>query len=291
MDCPVCKSKQIEIKFNLTEERQILSCLFCGVEFLFPQLNDDELKKLYSENYYQSWGIQGEQENESAKQMKIATFRLRLNRIKKHIAKGKILDVGCATGYFLEAAKEEGFTPYGVEFSEYSSAIAQKKIGKKNIFFGTLEESNFSEKMFDVITMFDLIEHVRVPEQTLTKAAQLLSNNGIIAIMTPDTKTFSNNIMGKRWTHYKLEHFFYFSQSAIHYVANQCNLKVVHYERSKKALNINYLHTQLNVYKHWLLTPLINLLHTLLPNSLRARNFYFSIGEMVVILKKQAADA
>jgi hypothetical protein len=109
-------------------------------------------------------------------------------------------------------------------------------------------------------------------------------------IMTPDSKSFSNKLMGKRWTHYKLEHFFYFNRNSIGIVAKQCGLDVVHYERSKKALNINYLHTQFNVYKHWLLTPIINVLFFLMPGKLAAKNFYFSIGEMVVILKKHAPD-
>lgn len=286
MDCTICKSTQVEIKFNLTEDRQVLCCLICGVEFLFPQLNDEELKILYSENYYRAWGIQGEVENEITKEMKIATFQLRLNLIRQFVTSGKVLDVGCATGYFLEIARTNGFEPYGVEFSEYSAAIAKKKFGEKNVFLGTLEQYDFENKSFDVIVMSDLIEHVRIPAQTLSKAAALLKDDGVIMIMTPDTKTLSNNVMGKRWTHYKLEHFFYFSHSSISYVAEQCGLNVVHYERSKKALNINYLHTQFNVYKHWLLTPFINMVHFLLPEKLAAKNFHFSIGEMVVILKK-----
>jgi hypothetical protein len=91
--------------------------------------------------------------------------------------------------------------------------------------------------------------------------------------------------MGRRWTHYKLEHFFYFNRRSINRLATKCGLQVVHYEKSKKALNIDYLYTQLNVYRHWLLTPLINALHKLLPAKMTARNFYFSIGEMVVLLK------
>jgi len=290
MDCSICQSTQVEIKFNLTKEHQVLCCLNCGVEFLFPQLNDEELKKLYSENYYQAWGIKGTEENDVTKEMKIATFQLRLNLIRQFVTTGKILDVGCATGYFLEAAKTNGFDPYGVEFSEYSATIAKKKLGDKNVFCGTLEQCDFENKFFEVIAMSDLIEHVRIPAQTLSKAATLLKDDGVIMIMTPDTKTVSNNLMGKRWTHYKLEHFFYFSHSSICYVAAQCGLSVVHYERSQKALNINYLHTQFNVYKHWLLTPVINTLYLLLPKKLTAKNFYFSIGEMVIILKKQVSN-
>ena len=83
-----------------------------------------------------------------------------------------------------------------------------------------------------------------------------------------------------------LEHSFYFSFPSISFVARQCGLSVVHYEKSKKALTVNYLHTQFNVYKHWFLTPVINSIHAVLPAKWAARNFYFSIGEMVVILKK-----
>lgn len=289
MNCTVCQSQQVEIKFNLSEDRQVLCCLACGVEFLFPQLNDEELKKLYSENYYRAWGIQGEQENETTKQMKIATFQLRLDLIGKYIGKGKILDIGCATGYFLEAAQKNGYEPFGVELSEYSSSIAKKKFGRASIFHGTIEQCTFENKSFDVITMSDLIEHVRTPLETLAKASVLLKDEGVIMIMTPDTKTFSNNVMGKHWTHYKPEHFFYFSNSSMNYLASQCGLNVAYYERSKKALTINYLHTQFNVYKHWLLTPVINILHALLPKNLITRNFYLSIGEMVVILNKKPA--
>jgi 2-polyprenyl-3-methyl-5-hydroxy-6-metoxy-1,4-benzoquinol methylase len=290
MDCTICKSAEVKVKFNITEDHKVFCCSSCGIEFLDPQLNDAELKKLYSENYYRAWGIQGEQENEITKEMKIATFQLRLNLIRQFITKGRVLDVGCATGYFLEIAEKNGFLPFGVEFSEYSSAIAKKKFGDKNIFFGTLEQCDFENKSFDVIAMSDLIEHVRIPAQTLSKASALLKDGGIIMIMTPDTNTLSNKLMGKRWTHYKLEHFFYFNRSSINYAAETCGLDVVHYERSKKALNIKYLHTQFNVYKHWLLTPVINIIHALVSKKVAAKNFYFSIGEMVVILKKRTTN-
>lgn len=287
MNCTICESRHIEIKFNITAERQVLSCLDCGVEFLFPQPGDHDLKKLYSENYYLAWGIIGNGENESTKKMKGATFQLRLALIGEYIRSGKILDVGCATGYFLEAAKEKGFEVYGVEFSGFSSGIAKKKFGENNVFYGTLEQCDFTDKMFEVIAMSDLIEHVRIPQQTLLKAATLLKDDGVIMIMTPDTKTLSNKFMGKKWTHYKLEHFFYFNRIAMNSLAEKCGLKVVHYEKSKKALNIEYLYTQYNVYKHWFLTPALKGLHFMLSSKLRTKNFYFSIGEMVVILKKK----
>ena len=86
-----------------------------------------------------------------------------------------MLDVGCATGYFLEVAQRGGFDPYGVEFSEYAAGIAKEKFGKEKIFHGTLEQfhdatGRSGAATFRAIAMSDLIEHVRIPSETLTAA-------------------------------------------------------------------------------------------------------------------------
>lgn len=286
MTCKVCDSTSIRERFKIFENKAICRCDNCGVEFLYPQLNDEELTKLYSETYYTPWGLAGSAENEALKRMKIATFNLRLNTVKTFVTKEKLLDVGCATGYLLEAANEKGFDVYGVEFSEYSSQIAKQKFGNHKIHNGILESSPFTNGFFDVITMFDLIEHVRIPQIVLEKAKQLLSDSGVIMISTPDTGSTSHALMGKRWTHYKLEHFFYFNRASMNLAADRSGLKVVHYERSKKALTLNYLYLQFKTYKHWLFTPLSGILYALASKRLRERNFYFPIGEMTVVLKR-----
>jgi SAM-dependent methyltransferase len=286
MICKICGSREAHRKFNLTNELEIFSCSDCQVLFMDPQLSDDEIAVFYSESYYKSWGITGDKENQVSKQMKMDTFLLRLKQIQKYISSGKLLDIGCATGFCLEAAKTLGYEPYGIELSEYSSRIAKKKFGNETVFNGKLEDCNFKPEMFDVITMFDLIEHVRTPAQTLGRAADLLKPDGIIMITTPDNKSLSRKFMGKKWTHYKKEHFYYFDFQSLNYIAAKNNLEIIHSDHSKKALNIDYLHTQLNVYKHWLLTPVINIAHAVLPRSLTKKNFHLAIGEITIVLKK-----
>jgi 2-polyprenyl-3-methyl-5-hydroxy-6-metoxy-1,4-benzoquinol methylase len=287
MICKVCLTPEAHFKFNLTENLKVFSCKNCQVLFMEPQLSDQEITTLYSEAYYKSWGISGGSENEVSKQMKIDTFLLRLKQIRKHSPEGSVLDIGCATGFFLEAAKQSGYDPFGIELSEYSSSLAKKKFGNAAIFNGRLEECTFNPSTFDVITMFDLIEHVRVPSETLGQAATLLKPNGIIMITTPDNKSLSNRLMGKKWTHYKKEHFYYFDLESLTFIAKHNDLEIIYSENSKKALNVDYLKTQLNVYKHWLFTPLINLTHRLLPKKLTGKNFYIAIGEITVVLKKK----
>lgn len=267
--------------------RSVLLCKQCSAEFLFPQLNDEALQQLYSESYYAAWGLADDADNQATRQMKLATFGRHLNLLAHLGKQGSLLDVGCATGYLLEAAQARGWAPYGVEYAAWSAVIAQKKFGNKAIFNGTLEQCSFPEKFFDAMVMSDLIEHVRSPEETLSKAWSLLKNEGLLLIVTPDTAASSHHLMGKRWTHYKPEHFFYFNRRSFQYLADTGGWEIVHYAKAAKALNVDYFHTQFNVYKHWLLTPLVNALHALLPQKTGQRNFFLSIGEMVLVLKKK----
>jgi 2-polyprenyl-3-methyl-5-hydroxy-6-metoxy-1,4-benzoquinol methylase len=286
-NCPVCNNTETVFYFNYNAKQSIYKCNPCTLQFLSPQLDDVDLTKLYSENYYLAWGLKGDAENESIKHMKISTFNLRLDLIAQFKKSGKILDVGCATGYFLEAAKAKAYDPFGIEFSDYSARLAKNKFGDKNIFKGTLEQSDFENGTFDIIAMSDLIEHVRNPIETLSRANQLLKTDGFIMIMTPDTGSVSYKLMKQKWTHYKLEHFYYFNKQAIQIAALHSGFELVHYERAKKSMNFDYLHTQLNVYKNKLFTPIINLIYFILPKAFLRKIFNLSLGEMVVILRKK----
>ncbi len=282
--CKICNTTNNGIALLTIEGRNVLRCQNCELEWLSPQLNDAEITALYSENYYKAWGIKGSTENSATLNMKKATARLRIALLKKHITSGNMLDVGCANGYFLEAAVEQGFQPYGVELSEYSSGLAKQKFGASNIYHGILETCEFNESFFDAINMADLLEHVKSPEETLNKARQLLKPKGVLIITTPDSGSFSKMVFGKRWPHYKLEHFFYFNTKNIEQIADKCGLKLIEAENSKKALNLAYLNTQYKVYPHWFFTPAFKSLNVLLPKALLNYNFYVLTGEITVLL-------
>src|SRR6266700_3240335 len=104
MNCTICGSSQVRPSVKIGHQCLVFRCSVCKIEFLYPQLDDESLKALYSESYYASWGIKEKEENGPTRQMKIASFQLRLELIKKFRSTGKVLDIGCATGYFLEAA-------------------------------------------------------------------------------------------------------------------------------------------------------------------------------------------
>ena len=291
ISCPICKSTTIEVRRPLRGYREYVlhACRDCAVEFVHPQPSDEDLAALYSESYYHAWGLQDPQMGETVRAMKVATFGLRLDRIREFVPRGTILDVGCATGFFLEAAEAAGFSPHGVELSPYSARLAQERFGTDRIFNGTLEEAPFPPGSFDVIAMSDLLEHVRDPLAVLRTAAGLLKDNGILMVMTPTTDSLTRRVMGARWAQYKLEHLFYFNPRSLDHIADMTGFKIVHCEPALKYLNLAYFYFQSTIYPHRVFTPLLRLLHAALPEGALRKNFRVTIGELVAILKKTAA--
>jgi 2-polyprenyl-3-methyl-5-hydroxy-6-metoxy-1,4-benzoquinol methylase len=283
MKCYICGSEKSFAKFNVGSS-QLFGCRDCKGEFLSPQPSDLILRDLYSSDYYRSWGISDNPKNNEVATMKKLTGRRQLKNIANYQNGGKILDVGCALGYFLELAAESNYIPYGVELSEFSSSIAKKKFGKQSIFNGELEKCDFPLNEFNVITMFDLLEHAREPLQVLLKAKQLLKQEGIISITTPDVLSPLRFIMRKRWIHYKPEHLFYFSKQSLTILAEKADLKIGEMHACSKVFTLDYAIHQFEVYRHFLLTPLASFLKFIVPAGLRKHPFYFKIGEMNVIL-------
>lgn len=121
-----------------------------------------------------------------------------LDHIEKvHPHKGKLLDVGAATGTFLLNAKKRGWDVAGLEISGYASEQAQKE--GLDVRTGTLEARLFEPQSFDVITMFDLLEHVPNPDQTIALAKNLLKPNGLLVLNLPDAGSVYAKLTGKLW--------------------------------------------------------------------------------------------
>lgn len=183
--CMLCDySGNMKIK-SVKEKRPIIQCPKCSFQFMDPFPTADEIEKIYSQDYFASWGI-GDGETKEVAEMKKSTFRHILKGILPYVNSGKILDVGTATGFLLEEAQKIGFDVYGVEISEYASSIAKSKFGADRIYNGILQEVTFEKASFDLLTMCDVIEHVSDPIDLMISANKLIknvdnSNGGVLA--------------------------------------------------------------------------------------------------------------
>lgn len=281
--CPFCR-KDSAVSIVSPVQIPLYRCK-CGLIFQYPLPAEDELALLYSSGYYDSWGNIAEEEN-VVRSMKRATFRSALAALPAETQIGRVLDVGCAAGYFLEEAQELGWEPWGVELSSYAAGIAGRLFGN-TVRQGTLEQAGFPDRYFHLITMFDLLEHVPEPLKMLKEAGRILTDGGLILIVTPDVGSLSARVMGHRWSHYKREHLWYFTRKRLESLLADSGFYPVVCQSAVKMLTISYIGRQFDTYKHPLLTPLSRLLLNLLPATLRSCPFPSHCGELLMLVRKQ----
>lgn len=287
--CPVCGSvsKRDFEKFG----KAFHSCTACGLGFIHPPLPPEEVERMYGQSYYDSWGI--DTDDVATERMKQATFHSKLTVIEEYMpTKGRILDIGCATGFFLDAARQRGWVPYGVELSSYSSALARKKIGDDRIFTGQVEEAHFVDGFFDAVVMTDVIEHVLDVRPFIAEVARILRPGGVVAVTTPDPLALSCRLLRKHWPHYKLEHLLYFTPEALSLLMAPVGFRRQRLMAATKTLTFSYLERQMRTYPVPVITPLVALLAQMLPKKVRHLNFKIPSGELFEIsrLEKSAGS-
>ncbi len=210
---PLCGNQTDPAHLFEIDGTHFWKCRRCGLVMLHPQPSDEELARIYSEEYFDVTGRAVDPEG--ARQVKIASFRWNYQHLNgKVLQGGTVLDVGAGEGYAMEVAQEMGLEPYGLELSADAVKNLRKKFGDDRIFHTDIEDFETTRR-FDVITMFDLIEHVRNPHEVIAKAARLLRPGGWLLLSTPDIGSLSARLMGKYWVHLKREHLYYFDKKTM----------------------------------------------------------------------------
>ncbi len=174
----------------------LAQCDHCGLIFVSPIPNESE--DIYNKSYFAGGEEFGYVDYDRDKEPMKHTFELYLDNME-HVLKrkGKLLDVGCATGYFMDIAKKRGWEVEGVEISEYAVGLGKSK--GLIIHQGTLDNINLPEKSFDAITLLDVVEHLKDPRSVMVKAKKLLKEDGVVVVATPDSGSLWARIFGLSW--------------------------------------------------------------------------------------------
>lgn len=194
MDCNLCGYSLVNRLF-VCEAGDVVRCTGCGLVLLAsPSHGYEEVNKVYSQDYFherESYFFKdGIIDASGVLSAHVKDFQEGLNWIGTYKnPPGKFLDIGCATGTFLSLAKKEGWECYGVEISDYAASIAREKVGV-DIFNGHLRKASFPADFFDVVTMWDTIEHLSDPLEELLEVWRVLKPGGIILINTPNEGSF-----------------------------------------------------------------------------------------------------
>ena len=237
----------------------------------------------YADSEYSS-GVY--REYAKSRDLKVATARPRLAAIKRLTDGRRLLDVGCATGFFMEAAADEGFDVRGLEFSTVAIGLARPDIRGRIVCGDVNTLLSREPEKFDVVTAFDIIEHVQNPAKFLDEIGQILRPGGLLAISSPDTGHFLRYLMGAKWPMLQpMQHTVLFSRRGIAALLERCGFRDARVETAHKVLTMDYLADQLTVTNPGL-NRAYQALSWIVPGPLKRRPLAVNIGEFVAYARR-----
>lgn len=296
LECPFCKTLHPKIRYKY-ENCAIVKCQKCGLMWLFPRPEENQLYEVYGDiKYYfnQDFFSKGDSKIYGY----VDYLAERINKqywYKKIIQKTKAiiqtessseekkyrwLDVGCGLGFCMDVAYDYGFDVSGIEFN----LPAVEYIRAKYTFpveYGRLNEIQFS-RQYDVVSMFDVIEHLTDPIADLCKLREVVSDHGCLLIQTMDSESFVSRLLGKRLEDFRRfrEHLFFFSRDSLKQILEHCGWEVYEMRSIGQTFQVSALVDRFAVYSKFLSKFIRGMIH---PKWLLEANIYVNPGTKMMI--------
>lgn len=180
--CNLCGGNSHSIIEDGERPYCVLKCHQCGLVFVDPVPDLSYLSMHYDANYYADW-----MDAQLTKRLRM--WDRRLKTIERYRNKGRLLDVGCATGTFLQLAQNNGWEIRGTEYSPYAAKYAKDSLNA-DIFCGQLIDARYEEAFFDVVTFWHVLEHVTDPMRYLQETKRILKPSGLLVIAVPNVNDY-----------------------------------------------------------------------------------------------------
>jgi 2-polyprenyl-3-methyl-5-hydroxy-6-metoxy-1,4-benzoquinol methylase len=166
-------------------------------------------------------------ENDDAsiiRKSRLQATKSQVKLIKKYKNNTTLLDIGCGEGFFLFNASRAGYITKGVELSQDAAEYAKKEFGL-NVEVGLFEKIQFPENYFDVVTLWQVLEHLSQPLTVLKEAHRVLKPGGLLAVSTPDFGGIPARTMGRRWWNVRRIHINQFTTKTLKNILRNAGFK------------------------------------------------------------------
>lgn len=192
--CPTCGADDAAHELD-KDHMTLVRCRACDLVYVSPTFDEHHYREMYGSKAYQ--GVMKDL-GEASHQYRVERFgRERVGLMARHleVARPRYLDVGCSTGFVVEAARDAGWDALGIDLNP--SAIEFGRARGLNLRVAALEDEAFAPGAFDAVSLFDVLEHLPEPRAIAARASELLAPGGILFLYVPNYDSASRLLMGK----------------------------------------------------------------------------------------------
>jgi SAM-dependent methyltransferase len=255
--CVVCDAAEVKPLFRARQSPgPVVRCRRCGLVYVAPIEDDRALisigpplgpgdpAMLTSANATDLVGcweypLLAQKETESAAIYMNAGVAL--EQIERYaLPPGRLLDFGCGGGFFLSVAKERGWEAYGLEPLPGHAVYARARF-KLNVITDVLRADTFAAEFFDVVTAFQVFEHIVDPNEVLEHLKAVMRPGGILFIEVPNIETWSLRLLGKYHRHFVPDHVTFFSRATLSRLLERNGFRVLDSFFPSRQMSLNHL--------------------------------------------------
>jgi len=191
--CPICVATGAEPLYRLPAG-PLVRCTGCGTVRRLNLVDGEAAGQLYDDDaYLEAPYFDALKVGAPRDQQPYLVYTRVLERLAAMQAKGRLLDVGCSYGAFLELAAEAGWEPVGVELSGKGCGYARRH-RDLDVFHGTLEAASFPSGSVQAVTLWDVIEHLARPLETAREAHRILAPGGTLMLFTINQRSLISRV-------------------------------------------------------------------------------------------------
>jgi 2-polyprenyl-3-methyl-5-hydroxy-6-metoxy-1,4-benzoquinol methylase len=192
--CPTCGSADAAPELD-KDHMRIVRCRACDLVYVSPTFNEEHYNEVYASTEYQDIVRDLGIKSHDYRVQRFGTERVDLMARHLTASRPRYLDVGCSTGFVVEAARDRGWEAVGIDLNP--SAVEYGKGRGLDLRTVALEAGDFTPGSFDAVSLFDVLEHLFDPVRTLRACARLLAPGGILFMYVPNYDSASRLLMGK----------------------------------------------------------------------------------------------
>jgi SAM-dependent methyltransferase len=230
--CPICGEgsarewlKGSDRFHGRNQKYTLLRCPGCSLVWLSQPPTPAEMYRHYTDAYLKLISAAGENSR--------GRWHDRVRTLRRYQQSGTILDLGCSSGGFLAFFRGDSWKLYGVEMSADCAKRAELSTGA-HVFVGDIGDAPFVSEFFDVITCFDVLEHLYEPLQIMSKVREWLKPGGIFYVQVPNIDSAEARVFQTYWHGLELpRHLFHYSPASLKFLAESVGLRQVSLEAKR----------------------------------------------------------